>query len=305
MLTPYDQNAVIDFDGVSALADFYLEAGAKGLFANCQSSEMYHLSEEERLALTRRVVKHAAGRVPVVAAGSFGASVEDKAEFAKKIYHAGADAVILITGEYAGSEDDDELFLRNMERMLKLTDNIPLGLYECPVPYKRVLSPAVLGALLKSNRFVYYKDTSRSTDAVKDKIKVIEQSSDGRFEFYDAHSPHAAASLQAGAKGLSSIAGNFYPEIMVWMCDHATDPSKHEQVRWLQDEISKADPIIHEAYPMSAKYFLKKRGLPIHTVSRTHVQQLTSEQKSALDKLHEKFLGWRDKLSIAPVLDAL
>ena len=35
--------------------------------------------------------------------------------------------------------------------------------------------------------------------------------------------------LQAGAKGLSSIAGNFYPEVMVWLCDHATDPAQHEK----------------------------------------------------------------------------
>lgn len=301
MITPFDLKAKVDFDTVSKLIDFYLEAGVKGFFANCLSSEMFSLSEDERLALTRHVVKYVDGRVPVVATGSFGLTVEDKAEFTKRIYHTGIDAVILITGHYANVEDGDEVLLRRFDRMFKLTDNIPLGLYECPMPYKRILPPATLQALLKSNRFVYYKDTTRSVEAIKDKLAVVRSSANKRFEFYDAHSPNGASSLQAGAKGLSSIAGNFYPEIMAWLCNNATNPDRQEDVQWLQAEISRADPLIHEAYPMSAKYFLQKRGLPVRTISRTYTLELTPGQKKVLDNVHEDFHRWCDRLAIAPV----
>jgi len=40
-----------------------------GIFSVCLSSEMFQLSNEERLAIARRVVEKAAGRVPVVAGG--------------------------------------------------------------------------------------------------------------------------------------------------------------------------------------------------------------------------------------------
>ena len=79
----------------------------------------------------------------MVATGSFGLTIEDKAEFTKKIYDTGIDAVILITGHYANIEDSDDVLLRNFEKMFKLTGNIPLGMYECPAPYKRILGPAV------------------------------------------------------------------------------------------------------------------------------------------------------------------
>ena len=85
MLTPYKKTGEIDYNGLSKLIDFYMAAGAKGLFANCLSSEMYNLSEKERLELTTHVVKHVNGQIPVVASGSFGDSFEDKAEFSKKI----------------------------------------------------------------------------------------------------------------------------------------------------------------------------------------------------------------------------
>src|ERR687890_720964 len=96
MITPFNLKAKVDFNVVSTLIDFYLAAGVKGLFANCLSSEMYSISEDERLELTRHVVKQVRGRVPVVATGSFGLTIADKAEFTKKIYDTGVAAVILI-----------------------------------------------------------------------------------------------------------------------------------------------------------------------------------------------------------------
>ncbi|MBN8850623.1 MAG: dihydrodipicolinate synthase family protein [Sphingobacteriales bacterium 50-39] len=301
MLTPFNLKAQVDLDVVSQLVDFYLAAGVKGLFANCLSSEMYSISEDERLALTRHIVKYVDGRVPVVATGSFGLTLEDKADFTKRIYNTGVNAVILITGHYANVDDGDDVLIRNFNRMFQLTDNIPLGLYECPAPYKRILSADVFRTVLESGRIIYHKDTSIDPALVKAKLEIVKEINSRRFEFYDAHTPNAMTSLRAGAKGMSSIAGNFYPEILVWMCDHATDPSYKEEVEWLQSELTAVDPLIHVAYPMSAKYFLRKRGLPVRTISRTHPLELTIEQKKTLDQVHERFLGWCERLGIRPV----
>ena len=300
MITPFNLKAKVDLDAVSTLIDFYLAAGVKGFFANCLSSEMYSITEDERLELTRHVVKYVNGRVPVVATSSFGLTIDDKAEFTKRIYDTGIDAAILITGHYANIEDSDDILLRNFERMFKLTGNIPLGMYECPAPYKRILGAEVFRQLLSSGRFVYHKDTSIALESVQAKLEVVKNANAG-FEFYDAHSPNAMYSLQMGAKGMSSISGNFYPEILVWMVNNATNPDKQEEVKWLQAEISRVDPLIHIAYPMSAKYFLRKRGLPVRTISRATALELTPEQKLTLDGIHDSFLSWCDKLSIKQV----
>jgi 4-hydroxy-tetrahydrodipicolinate synthase len=301
MITPFDLRAQVDLGVVSQLIDFYLAAGVKGFFANCLSSEMYSISESERLELTQHIVRYVDGRVPVVATGSFGLTIEDKVDFTKRIYNTGVNAVILITGHYANVDDGDDVWLANFNKMLRLTDNIPLGLYECPAPYKRILTPAVFKRVLDTNRIVYYKDTSIAPEKVKAKLDIVKTGKSKRFEFFDAHSPNAMTSLREGAKGMSSIAGNFYPEILVWMCDNATDPGMASEVEWLQSEITSADPLIHVAYPMSAKYFLRKRGLPIRTISRTHALELTLDQKKTLDQVHDRFLGWCEKLGIKPV----
>jgi 4-hydroxy-tetrahydrodipicolinate synthase len=300
MITPFNLKAKVDFDVVSHLVEFYLAAGVKGFFANCLSSEMYSISEDERIDLTRHVVQCVNGRVPVVATGSFGLTIDDKAEFSKKIYDTGISAVILITGHYANVEDDDDVLLRNFERMFKLTGNIPLGTYECPAPYKRILTQDVFRSLLSSNRLVYHKDTSIELQQVKAKLEIVKETG-SKMEFYDAHSPNAMHSLQMGAKGMSSISGNFYPEILVWMVNNANDPSKQDDVAWLQSEISRVDPLIHVAYPMSAKYFLRKRGLPVRTISRAHSLELTPQQKQTLDGIYDSFQLWCRRLCIQQV----
>jgi len=300
MITPFNLKAKVDLDVVSTLVEFYLAAGVRGFFANCLSSEMYSISEDERLELTRHVVKAVDGRVPIVATGSFGLTIEDKADFAGRIYDTGIDAVILITGHYANVEDSDDVLLRNFEKMFRLTRNIPMGLYECPAPYKRIITPEVFKTLLGTGRLVYHKDTSIDLEQVKAKLDVLKQGDHG-LEFYDAHTPNAMYSLQMGAKGMSSISGNFYPEILVWMVEHANDPDRQEDVRWLQGELSRVDPLIHVAYPMSAKYFLQKRGLPVRTISRAHALELTVQQKQVLDDIHYSYQGWCERLGIQPV----
>jgi 4-hydroxy-tetrahydrodipicolinate synthase len=69
----------------------------------------------------------------------------------------------------------------------------------------------------------------------------------------------------------------------------------------LQSELTKVDPLIHIAYPLSAKYFLQKRGLPVRTISRAQAIQLTPEQRKVLDGIHDSFLEWCERLKIGPV----
>jgi 4-hydroxy-tetrahydrodipicolinate synthase len=300
MITPFCDNLEIDYDALACLIEFYLSAGVKGLFANCLSSEMFSITSTERLQLTRFVVRQVNGRVPVVATGSFGATIYQKAEFIKEIYDTGISGVILITSHFAKPSDTDVELLKNIETVLQHTNNISLGLYECPAPYKRILSSAVFEQLIKTGRFIYHKDTCLDINQIKAKLQQVP--SGNMLEFYDAHTPNAMHSIQSGATGMSSISGNFYPEIMVWMCNNANNPDKLEAVRWLQNELDRVDPFIHHAYPLSSKHFLQKRGLSININSRVYVHQLTKEQVITLDNIYEQYQRWCTLLKIDKVV---
>lgn len=285
MLMPFREDKSIDFEALEELVEFYLEAGAGGLFANCLSSEMYYLSKKEMLAAVSFIVEKVNGRVPVVATGTFEESPEDQARFVKEMYTTGIDSVIVITGLLAAETDDEETFRMNVRKLLALSGDTPLGFYECPVPYKRLLPPDFLGELTATGRVNYHKDTCLDIHSVREKLAATR--SHPEFGLYDAYMVHAVESLRAGSAGLSCIQGNYFPELVVWLCDHYNAGSP--EVEEVQQFFIRNMEVMHDTYPASAKYILQKRGIDIRLICRNGSVIEKKDDFDKLDHLLEEF----------------
>ena len=59
MITPYKKNGEIDYELAERYVDWYFENGLTGIFAICQSSEIFFLSLSERVKLNSVVYKRA------------------------------------------------------------------------------------------------------------------------------------------------------------------------------------------------------------------------------------------------------
>jgi 4-hydroxy-tetrahydrodipicolinate synthase len=300
MLTPFLDSGKVDYEGLKLLTEFYIEAGCAGLFANCLSSEMYELSEEERLEVTQTVVNQSAGRVPVVATGTFGGPVSSQADFVKRIYKTGIQAVIIITSLLADENESDDIFISRAKELIDLTNYIPLGFYECPVPYKRLINCDLLEELVKTGRIIYHKDTSLDIQEVTCRIEAAKGFN---FGLYDAYMVNAVQSLLAGAAGLSCIQGNIYPELIVWICKHYKDPEWQNEVSRLQNFFIDSMDLVHTSYPIIAKYSLQKRGFPISTFTRRKVDPLNDELKQQMDQLLEQVESIRNELNIPDIFE--
>ena len=66
----------------------------------------------------------------------------------------------------------DEVWLANCQKLMDLTGNLPLGLYETPVPKARNLTPDMVRWVAQSGRFNFLKDTSLSVSTLLEKIKA-------------------------------------------------------------------------------------------------------------------------------------
>lgn len=294
MLTPFNNDGSIDYKTLTALTELYLKSGVTGLFANCLSSEMFELSEAERLQVTKHVVDVVAGQVPIVATGTFEGTIQQQADFTNKIYGTGIEAVILISGLLAKENDSDAIFVDNVHQLLNLTPGVPTGFYECPVPYKRVLSASQLEDFVNTGRVVYHKDTSLDINQIKAKLSVVKNPD---FGLYDAYMVHAIESLKAGSAGLSCIQGNFFPELIVWICDNYNDTSKAEELVAVQQFLESNMGVMHDVYPIVAKYALQKRGLSISNFTRREVGNFTPIVKNAVDQLQKEYDILQSELS--------
>lgn len=298
MITAFKPDNTLDLDGVRKITDMYLDAGANGMFANCLSSEMFQLTRQERLELTKTVVDHCNGKVPVVATGSFYIHGNENADFIKEIYDLGVDAVILISSVLAEPEESDEILKRRLEEIIEETDNIPLGLYECPVPYKRVIRPEMMSWLAESGRFWYHKDTSCDNTAIKKKLDKINGSN---YQLYNADTPTALQSMRDGGMGISPISGNFYPELYGHFLKLYNDGNTVDLER-LNTKLTVMDRITHDFYPWSAKLFLEKRGMDICTNTRIPMGKMEVKDKNIMDALYKMFMDISDEFGIESVI---
>lgn len=299
MITPFTTSNHIDFGGLERLTNMYLEAGVNGMFANCLSSEMYQLTSEERLFLTSKVVKLCEDKVPVVATGTFSRDVATNSEFIKKIYDTGADAVILITSLLVEPDENEDILKNRLEQIMTETGNIPLGVYECPIPYKRLLSPAIMQWMASTGRFVYHKDTSCNSLSLERKATAVKGTN---FGVYNADTSTALDSLDSGSRGISPISGNFYPELYSYLLKEYFANGRTEGLNRLHAFLTMMDRVTHSFYPYSAKLFLQKRGLKIETNTRIPTETLTNVDHIRLNALMDSFNALAEMYEIKLVL---
>jgi len=295
MLTPFQENGEIDFDALTELTEFYLEAGAAGLFANCLSSEMFELTPAERLQIIKHVLKVANGAVPVVATGTFGGPIAQQASFVKQVHELGVQAVIGITGLLAEESESEIVFADRAYELFDLTPGVPFGFYECPVPYKRLISPEMLGQLVATGRVIYHKDTCLDIEQVRGKLRLADNPA---FGLYDAYMVHAVESLKAGSAGLSCIQGNYFPELIVWLCQSYNNAALKEEVEQVQQFFIRNMDVMHEVYPIVSKYFLQKRGLSLTTYTRRDVGEFTPAIKKGMDALYQEYSQLQEQLGL-------
>lgn len=296
MLTAFTPDGAIDWNGVDALVEWYLDARVHGLFAVCLSSEMYELDEDERLSLSRHVVKRVAGRVPVIASGTFGGPIGSQAAFSRRMADTGVAAVVVISSNLGGRDESDDAWRGQMESLLEQTGNIQLGIYECPVPYKRLLTPEILGWLDASGRVRFMKDTCCDMKSMRARRDAVRS---GPMQLLNANTPTLLESIQAGYDGFSGIGANFHPQLYTWLCENAFECP--EEAEMIQRVLSVADMAFRNCYPTSAKQYLSDLGLPISTACRVAVRPLSQEERYVYRRLKsmvESVTEWIDSPAI-------
>lgn len=107
------------------------------------------------------------------------------------------DAVVVLANQLAEEVEDDGVWKSNVQKLLDLTGDVSLGLYECPKPYHRLLSPEILGWCAGTGRFKFHKDTCCRTEPIKQKLKVVAGTS---FGFYNANVATLRMSILAGGR---------------------------------------------------------------------------------------------------------
>ena len=302
MITPFTKTGAVDLETASRYVDFYFDAGLTGIFAVCQSSEIFFLTLEERVALNRTVYSRAkelertSGRpFTVVSSGHVSDSLRDQARELCAVAASGTDALILITNRLDPDNEGDGVWIANAEALLaELPPDIPLGLYECPYPYKRLVSPRIFDWCLEKGRFAFMKDTCCDAGLIAERAGRLKGSG---FRLLNANCQTLLSSMRNGADGYCGIMCNFHPRLYAWLNEHYLDePEKAEDLQAFLGTFGFTESGL--PYPLTAKYHMNLCGIPTELTARCrkdpelteYAKDCMRQMKRASDLL-EKRLG--------------
>ena len=291
MRTPYNADGSVDYATAEKYVEWYFNKGCTGVFAVCQSSEIAFLSVEERVKLNRTVWNKAkeleakSGRkFIVVSSGHVADTIEGQAEELTAIAESGTDAIILITNRLDINNEGDDVFIKNAEALLeKLPKDIPLGFYECPMPYKRLVTPRILEWCVSTGRFKYMKDTCCNKDIIAQRCKILEGTD---FKLLNANCQTLLETLKNGCLGYCGIMANFHPELYVWLCENfEREPKKAELLQSLLGTIGFTEAGM--PYPLTAKYSMCLEGIPTENIARNRKsEELADYMKDSVEQMH-------------------
>ncbi|MCM8900991.1 dihydrodipicolinate synthase family protein [Caldicoprobacter algeriensis] len=294
MITPFTSDNQVDYKTLEDLIEWYIEHKVDGLFAVCGSSEMFHLSLEERVDIARFTKEKVNGRVPVIASGHVSESIDDQIEELKRMADTGIDALVLISNRLARREESDDVWKKNAEYILKAIPHIPLGIYECPYPYKRLVSPELLGWCVATQRFFLMKDTSCDLELLSAKCKVV---SGSNFKIYNANTATLVKSMEFGVAGYMGVMGNFHPDLYASLLSNIRFPDV--KFKKLESFLSLASLIETQCYPISAKYYLQLEGLDINLNSRVQrLSDFTPQMKLQVKYLYHLTTEYRKEYGL-------
>ena len=263
MITPFTDENTIDWATVDGIVEFYARMGCQGIFAVCQSSEMFCLNEDERVELARRVARTARGRMCVVASGHTSDAIEDQIRELTRVSQTGVDAVVMISNRLAAKDENDEIAIANMRRILDALPGVTFGMYECPHPYRRPLTDGMLEAMAETGRFSFIKDTCCDAALIAHRLKVL----DGRIQLFNANAATILDSLRDGADGFSGIMANYFPDLLVWMYENYR--AQPERARRLSSMLSIMSLVEGCGHPAAAKYHMNRIGVPMEIFCRS------------------------------------
>lgn len=290
MITPYKPDGSVDYETAERYVDWYFESGITGIFAVCQSSEIFFLSLDERVELNRRVYARAkdlekkGGRpFTVVSSGHVSDTLEDQARELTAIWQSGTDALILITNRLDPNNEGDEVWIANAEKLLSMVPaDAKLGLYECPYPYKRLVTPRILDWCKETGRFYYMKDTCCDAAEIARRVRQLQGT---EFKLLNANCQTLLETMRAGAQGYCGIMCNYHPRLYAWLGQHYADTDgKAELVQSVIGTFGFTETGV--PYPLSAKYHMNLCGIPTEDMARSRPgEKLTNYAKDCMRQM--------------------
>lgn len=206
--TTFHEDGTLDLPSQKRCVDFMIDAGSTGLCILANFSEQFLLADEEREVLTRTILEHVAGRVPVIVTTTH-FSTEVCAARSRRAQEQGA-AMVMVMPPYHGAtlrvgEDKIHAFYARLSDRL----DIPIMIQDAPVAGTPLSAPFLARMAREIEHVAYFKiETAGAAGKLRELIRLGGDAIEGPWDGEEGIT--LLPDLEAGATG--AMTGGAYPD---------------------------------------------------------------------------------------------
>lgn len=244
IVTPMREDGSLDMAAFRGLIDFHIGQGTDGIVVVGTTGESPTVDVEEHELLIAEAVKHAAGRIPIIAGTGANSTTEaiELAAFSKK---AGADASLSVV-PYYNKPTQEGLYL-HFKAIAEAVD-MPHILYNVPGRTVADMSNDTALRLAQIPTIVGIKDATGNIERGSDLLQRAPKD----FAVYSGDDASTLALMLLGAHGSISVTANVAPKLMHEMC-----------VAALNGEVAKAREINFRLLGLHRSLFVEANPIPV------------------------------------------
>jgi dihydrodipicolinate synthase/N-acetylneuraminate lyase len=206
--TIFTDAGALDLPGQKRCVDFMIDAGADGLAILANFSEQFSLSDDERELLTRLILEHVAGRVPVIVTTThYGTTV--CIERSRRAQALGAAMVMVMPPYHGATVRVPEPKIVEFYQRLSDAITIPIMIQDAPVAGTPLPARLLAEMARDIEQVKYFKiETAGAASKLREMIALGGAAIEGPWDGEEAIT--LLPDLDAGATG--AMTGGAYPD---------------------------------------------------------------------------------------------
>lgn len=277
IITPYRDDFSIDFERLSEVAEFLINAGVDGIICAGTTGEYYAQSMEERFELMNFLHQQIAGRVAYIV-GTGAIRTEDSILYAQEAVKLGADGLLVATPPYAlPTQTEIALHALAIDRVA----NLPILLYNYPGRMGVNMGEEFLEHVGQSPNFCAIKESSGDINRVHllarkyPNIQLCCGMDDQALEFF-----------AWGARSWVCAGSNFAPEIHIALYQACAVEGDFNKGRRIMSAMMPLMGVLEQGgkFIQCVKHGLSTRGLPVGP-PRKPLQPLEKNDQGSLEQV--------------------
>jgi 4-hydroxy-tetrahydrodipicolinate synthase/2-keto-3-deoxy-L-arabinonate dehydratase len=255
--TPFTESGELDLASQKRCVDFMIDAGSEGLAILANFSEQFLLADDERETLTRTILEHVAGRVPVIVTTTH-FSTKVCIERSQRAQAMGAAMVMVMPPYHGATFRIPEPRIHDFYARLSDAIDIPIMIQDAPAAGTPLSAEFLARMAREIEHVAYFKiETAGAAAKLRELIRLGGDAIEGPWDGEEAIT--LLPDLEAGATG--SMTGGGFPDGIRPILDAYREGRRDDAIRLYERWLPLINLENRQCGFLAAKALMKEGGI--------------------------------------------